>query len=188
MADPMMPPPPPPSAEASGAQRPWWRKKWAIAVGVLVVIGAIAGADETEEPNVATASFESPIPLADTEVSTTVAPTTTEAAPTTTEPPTTTTAAPTTLPPTTTTTTVPPPPPTTAPAPTAPPTTEAQIQPAAPTSSCSPGYSPCLPPASDYDCAGGSGNGPEYTGTVSVDGSFGDPYDLDRDGDGVGCD
>jgi hypothetical protein len=29
---------------------------------------------------------------------------------------------------------------------------------------CTPGYSPCLPPASDYDCAGGSGNGPEYTG------------------------
>ena len=48
------------------------------------------------------------------------------------------------------------------------------------------GYSPCLPPASDYDCAGGSGNGPKYTGPVRVTGS--DPYDLDRDGDGVGCD
>jgi hypothetical protein len=50
---------------------------------------------------------------------------------------------------------------------------------------CTPGYTPCLPPASDYDCAGGSGNGPKYTGPVRVTGS--DPYDLDRDGDGVGC-
>ena len=33
--------------------------------------------------------------------------------------------------------------------------------------------------------AGGSGNGPKYTGPVRVTGS--DPYDLDRDGDGVGC-
>ena len=51
---------------------------------------------------------------------------------------------------------------------------------------CTPGYSPCLPPASDYDCRGGSGNGPKRTGPVRVTGS--DPYDLDRDGDGVGCD
>jgi hypothetical protein len=50
---------------------------------------------------------------------------------------------------------------------------------------CTPGYSPCLPPMSDYDCVGGSGNGPGFTGTVSVTGS--DPYDLDRDRDGVGC-
>jgi hypothetical protein len=52
-------------------------------------------------------------------------------------------------------------------------------------SDCTPGYSPCLPPASDYDCAGGSGDGPKYTGLVHVTGS--DPYDLDRDGDGVAC-
>jgi hypothetical protein len=51
---------------------------------------------------------------------------------------------------------------------------------------CTPGYSPCLPPASDYDCAGGSGDGPEYVyGTVTVTGS--DPYGLDADNDGVGC-
>jgi resuscitation-promoting factor RpfB len=50
---------------------------------------------------------------------------------------------------------------------------------------CTPGYSPCLPPASDYDCRGGSGNGPKRTGPVRVTGS--DPYDLDRDGDGKAC-
>jgi hypothetical protein len=53
---------------------------------------------------------------------------------------------------------------------------------------CTPGYSPCLPPASDYDCWGGSGNGPAYTapGVVyKVTGS--DPYGLDADNDGNGC-
>jgi hypothetical protein len=35
------------------------------------------------------------------------------------------------------------------------------------------------------DCAGGSGNGPRYVGFVSVSGS--DPYGLDADGDGYGC-
>jgi len=49
----------------------------------------------------------------------------------------------------------------------------------------------CIPIGSaDYDCAGGSGNGPNY-----IQGPFGvrwdvpdpDPYDLDRDRDGVGC-
>jgi membrane protein involved in colicin uptake len=44
----------------------------------------------------------------------------------------------------------------------------------------------CLDPgASDYDCEGGSGDGPLYTGTVTVVGS--DEYGLDDDGDGVGC-
>jgi hypothetical protein len=53
-------------------------------------------------------------------------------------------------------------------------------------SNCTPGYSPCLPPADDYDCAGGSGNGPEYAdGPIAVTGS--DPYGLDADGDGVAC-
>jgi len=52
---------------------------------------------------------------------------------------------------------------------------------------CTPGYSPCLPRAYDYDCRGNGGNGPEYVDSpVRVTGS--DPYDLDRDGDGVGCD
>jgi hypothetical protein len=44
----------------------------------------------------------------------------------------------------------------------------------------------CLrPDVSDYDCAGGSGDGPYYTGRVNVVGV--DHYDLDRDGDGVAC-
>jgi hypothetical protein len=37
----------------------------------------------------------------------------------------------------------------------------------------------------DVDCAGGSGNGPRYTGTVRVSGD--DVYDLDRDRESVGC-
>ncbi len=54
-------------------------------------------------------------------------------------------------------------------------------------SNCDPNYKgACLDPnASDYDCQGGSGNGPKYTGTVTVVGS--DPFDLDRDGDGIAC-
>jgi hypothetical protein len=52
---------------------------------------------------------------------------------------------------------------------------------------CNPNYSGCLDPYSpDYDCAGGSGDGPDYTGTVEVLGY--DEYGLDEDGDGIGCD
>jgi hypothetical protein len=50
---------------------------------------------------------------------------------------------------------------------------------------CTPGYSPCLPPAFDYDCRGGSGNGPKYTGPDRVTGS--DPNELDDDHDGKAC-
>ncbi|HYH78324.1 MAG TPA: hypothetical protein VEX86_00955 [Longimicrobium sp.] len=53
--------------------------------------------------------------------------------------------------------------------------------------SCDPNYDPCVPIDSDVDCAGGGGNGPSYVrGPVRVIGSD-DPYRLDRDGDGVGC-
>lgn len=89
------------------------------------------------------------------------------------------------VPPTTTTTTTSPPPPPPPPPPTAAP--QPVAPPPAPANDCTPGYSPCLPPAEDYDCAGGGGNGPAYTGRVTVDHSHGDPYDLDRDRDGVGC-
>jgi hypothetical protein len=71
----------------------------------------------------------------------------------------------------------PPPPPSTAPPP--PETTPAQ---------CDPSYPDvCLDPAvEDYDCAGGSGDGPRYVeGPIRV--LPPDPFDLDREGDGVGC-
>jgi hypothetical protein len=73
----------------------------------------------------------------------------------------------------------PPPPPTTQPSP-PPPTTPAR--------NCHPSYpGACLDPtASDYDCAGGSGNGPKYVqGPVQVRSP--DPFDLDSDADGLGC-
>lgn len=101
---------------------------------------------------------------------------TTVTRPPTTRPPTTatpTTASPTTTVPTTMATvpgvTVPPPPPDTLPY------------------RCDPNYTgDCVPIASDVDCAGGRGNGPEYVGgPVRVVGA--DVYGLDRDGDGIGC-
>lgn len=54
-------------------------------------------------------------------------------------------------------------------------------------SECDPNYSgACLDPyASDYDCEGGSGNGPDYTGEVTVVGV--DHYGLDANGNGIGC-
>jgi hypothetical protein len=133
------------------------------------LIGASVGAGENETDTITTERS-----------TTTERQTTTEATTTTTAAPTTTTAAPTTT--TTvapTTTTAPPPPPTTAI--TAPPQTAAP----APPSGCHPSYDPCVPIASDVDCLGGSGDGPEYTGTVTVIGP--DVYDLDRDSDGLGC-
>ena len=57
-----------------------------------------------------------------------------------------------------------------------------------PAGDCDPNYSgACVPIASDVDCAGGSGNGPEYVdGPVRV--VRNDVYELDRDGDGIACD
>jgi PASTA domain len=72
----------------------------------------------------------------------------------------------------------PPPPPSTAPPP--PETTPSQ--------NCDPSYPDvCLDPAvEDYDCAGGTGNGPKYVeGPIRVRPP--DPFDLDREGDGWGC-
>lgn len=56
-----------------------------------------------------------------------------------------------------------------------------------PSSSCDSNYSgACVPIDSDVDCASGSGNGPSYvSGPVTVVGS--DIYELDRDGNGTGC-
>ncbi|BBY53188.1 hypothetical protein [Mycolicibacillus koreensis] len=52
---------------------------------------------------------------------------------------------------------------------------------------CDPNYEgACVPIASDVDCAGGNGNGPEYvSGPVYVVGE--DIYGLDREGDGIAC-
>jgi hypothetical protein len=57
---------------------------------------------------------------------------------------------------------------------------------------CTPGYSPCIPLGPDVDCAGGSGNGPRYEGQGGVpNGPFkvtgSDPYGLDGNNNGVGC-
>jgi hypothetical protein len=53
---------------------------------------------------------------------------------------------------------------------------------------CHPNYKgACLKRnAGDYDCAGGSGNGPNYVrGPIRVVGA--DPFRLDADHDGIGC-
>jgi hypothetical protein len=52
---------------------------------------------------------------------------------------------------------------------------------------CHPSYTgACLDRyASDYDCIGGGGNGPKYTGLVKVVGP--DVFRLDADHDGWGC-
>jgi hypothetical protein len=107
--------------------------------------------------------------------------TTTRPRPVTTTAPTTTSPPPTTSPPATSPPpTVSPPPP---PAP--PPPPDPEPEPPTPPGGCHPSYEPCVPMASDVDCAAGTGDGPAYTGTVQVVGP--DVYDLDRDGDGVGC-
>jgi hypothetical protein len=72
-----------------------------------------------------------------------------------------------------------------------PPVTDSDPQPTtapepAETRQCDPNYTPCVPVASDVDCAGGKGNGPSYVaGPVRV--IKDDPYRLDSDHDGVGC-
>jgi PASTA domain len=57
-----------------------------------------------------------------------------------------------------------------------------------PATDCDPAYPDvCLKDGiGDYDCAAGSGNGPNYvSGPIAVRPP--DPFDLDRNGDGVGC-
>jgi hypothetical protein len=72
---------------------------------------------------------------------------------------------------------------------TKPPTTKPATKPTtkAPAQNCNPNYTPCVPnDPVDVDCSGGSGNGPSYVkGPVQVIGS--DPYGLDTDHDGIGC-
>jgi hypothetical protein len=68
------------------------------------------------------------------------------------------------------------------------PRTTTEAPPPKPKPACDSNYAgACVPIASDVDCAGGGGNGPAYVvGPVRVVGL--DVYDLDRDGDGIGCD
>jgi hypothetical protein len=85
----------------------------------------------------------------------------------------------------------PPPPPSTAPPPPStapPPPSTAPPPPETTPAQCDPSYpNVCLDPSvGDYDCAGGTGNGPGYVeGPIRV--LPPDPFDLDREGDGWGC-
>lgn len=145
-----------------------------IGLGVLVVLGIIGSIAGGNQPTTA--------------VQQTGSPATTSAAPVTTASPTTeapTTAAPTTAKPRPTPTTRRPTPTTRKPTPTTryrPPTTQAPVR------NCDSAYpDACLHDGiGDYDCAGGSGNGPNYVdGPIRVRPP--DPFGLDSDGDGVGC-
>lgn len=156
------------------------------------VVATSTAAPATATPDVATATPVPPTPtstVVPSPTATAVPPTATPVPATSTPvPPTPTRVPPTAVPPTPVPPTpVPPtpvpPPPTPVPPP---PTAVPQAAPPQAAQSCTPGYSPCIPPGPDVDCAGGSGDGPRYTGRVQVTGS--DPYGLDRDGDGVGCD
>jgi len=61
-----------------------------------------------------------------------------------------------------------------------------KVEKPAESSGCDPNYTGCVPIASDVDCSGGSGNGPEYVdGPVEVIGT--DIYRLDANHDGIGC-
>jgi beta-lactam-binding protein with PASTA domain len=55
------------------------------------------------------------------------------------------------------------------------------------TKRCTPGYSTCFPPGPDVDCFGGRGTGPRYTDALGLRVRGNDPYRLDVDGDGIGC-
>lgn len=138
------------------------------------------------QTTVATASAvpPTPIPPTATPIPPTPIPPTATPIPPTPVPPTATPIAPTAtpIPPTPVPTAAPIPPTPIPPPPTVPPAP----QPNASASGCTAGYSPCIPPGDDVDCAGGSGNGPRYVqGPIQVTGS--DPYRLDGDNDGIGC-
>ncbi|MCA1703450.1 MAG: hypothetical protein LC808_09405 [Actinobacteria bacterium] len=165
------------------------RPPWIALTGIAVVVwlAILISSNHSDGKQAVTAGVLDETSTTDRPVTTTE-----RHAPTTTRPVTTTTLAKaslavTTLPPTTTTqppttVTIPPTITTLSATTTQPPTTAASRQP----SGCAAGYDPCIGPGDDVDCAGGSGDGPRYVdGPVYVTGS--DPYDLDRDSDGVGC-
>ena len=171
-------PDPESAAQALRAVRTPRRRRRAVALAAAVAAAGVAGSCATEPSDGDTTLAAGGLVEENVTTSTTEAPTTTTAEPTTTtttEPIIVVTAPPTTAPP--------PPPPTSPPTVAAPPPPPPTAPP--PADNCHPSYDPCVPYASDVDCMGGSGNGPEYTGPVSVIGP--DIYDLDRDGDGLGC-
>lgn len=153
-------------AQVGAVGHPRWVPK-IMSITCLALAALIGCGTEPTETTSAAADIEDALPFAPTTVA--------ERAPSP-ELSTTTTAAPTAMTAAPTTTTV---------APLPPPKT-ATPQPVAAAGDCHPSYDPCLVPATDYDCEGGEGDGPAYAGRVNVIGP--DDYELDRDGDGVGCD
>ena len=160
----------------------------AVAAAGVLFLAACAPVDASDAGLTAPAPSITATP---TTAPTTAAPTT--AAPTTTAP---TTAAPSTAPSAGSVAPLPPPKPKPAPKPApkpkpAPPPAPKPSPPPKPApapSTCDPNYAgQCLKDGiGDYDCSSGSGNGPNYVyGTVRVVGS--DPFGLDRDNDGLGC-
>jgi uncharacterized protein DUF2510 len=172
------------SGEAEAPPRRAWddvraRPLWARLGAVVVIVAAIAA--------IAATTRDDPKPRATVEIEGFVSPTTARPTPASVLRAVPSTAAPTTRP-TSPPTTVPRPtaPPTTPTTPAPPPTPPPAAEPLAPASGCDPNYSPCVPIASDVDCANGSGNGPAYVnGPVTVIGQ--DIYGLDSNGDGIGC-
>ena len=146
----------------------FWVLSWLGVVALLALASACGddsdGAEQEPTPTATTAPAEAP----------TVVPTPTAPPEPSPEPPP-------TEPPEPTPTSPPAPEPTEPPSPAAPEPAEPQVQ-------CDPSYPDvCIPVgAADYDCAGGSGNGPNYiAGPIRV--LPPDPHGLDRDGNGWGC-
>ncbi len=201
-------PPPPnpilqprPAALAGGGRAPGWRRPKVLvpaAAGLFALVGVAAALSSPPDDRVVAGSGSSTpvdeepsstvttvaVTAVATEVQATEAPTTAAhtTLPPTTEAPTTSASA-TTQPPTTRTPTTRTP--TTKTPTTAAPSTSVAVKPLV--GACSPNYTgACVPIDSDVDCAGGSGNGPSYVrGPVQV--VDGDPYGLDADHDGIGC-
>ncbi|ALG08773.1 hypothetical protein [Kibdelosporangium phytohabitans] len=168
------------TADSPQPSRPRRRKPvWVAAavVGGLLIISAIASKEDKPAPpaaaptvNGTTVNGTAAAPV----TTTTIGATTTTAAPAPTSVPVVTTTVPTTKKPSSTKQT-----PTT----TSEPKPPAEPQDAA---GCDPNYTPCVPIASDVDCAGGKGNGPAYvSGPITVIGE--DIYKLDNNNDGIGC-
>jgi len=147
------------------SHKPAWIAAAVVAVAFFGTIGAIGNDDEPSQAAdrgvVTTTTTPPPITTTTTTTTTTtLAPTTTTAVPVVPEP------------------VVPQPDPVTP--------TQEEPAPPPPAPACDPNYTGCVPIASDVDCAGGSGNGPEYAnGPINVIGA--DIYDLDNDKDGVAC-